>query len=234
MDIKRRDRCGCIIENKDPYMYLDNSLTSKNGSMTQFHYLTGHLCEYCAHALEKFMNREDVQEEQEESKKGQNQEPENAIDMLIEFCNSVLANIAKSTILPPLEELKGTLYIAGEPEPEEETEDEEPKTSKFVDMVLQARSIIGNECDSNHECNSCPFYESNCKFGPICYRNHVDDFVRAFISEAANDPIVQKLVFSHYAESCAHDAYPLDQAMVRKSEKLSDRLVKDLEDRYDA
>lgn len=81
--------------------------------------------ENCTHAFEKFMNREDVQEEQEESKKDQNQEPENAIDMLIDFCNSVLANIAKSAILPPLEELKCNLYIAGEPE------DEEPKTSKF-------------------------------------------------------------------------------------------------------
>lgn len=69
MDIKRCDRCRCIIEKKDTYMYLDNSLTSKNGSMTQFHYLTGHLCEDCVHALEKFMNCEDVQEE---SKEGQN------------------------------------------------------------------------------------------------------------------------------------------------------------------
>lgn len=226
MDVKRCDGCGCIIENEDSHLCFTGDFVSKR--LVQIRYMSGHLCENCTKEFIKFMDGEEDQEP-EESEEAQNPEPENAIDRLIEFCNSVLANIAKSTILTLLEEREGTLHSAGEPEPEEE-----PKASKFVDMVLQARSIIGNECDSNHECNSCPFYESDCKFGPICYRNHVYDFVRAFISEAANDPIVQQLVFSHYAESCAHDGYNLDQAMVRKSEKLSDRLVKDLEDRYDA
>lgn len=236
MDVKKCDRCGCIIEKKDTYMWLDGSLTSKNGSLTQGHYLMGHLCENCVNALEKFMNREELEpepekQEPEASEEAHDFEPENAIDRLIEFCNSTLANIEKS-IIEQFELLDGTLYIAGEPqpEPEEDPEDEEPKTSKFVDMVLQARSIMGNDCDSHHLCKSCPFNKDNCRLGlAICQRNHVDGFVREFIIRAANDPIVQQLVFSHYAESCARDAYKHDDAMLKKAKKLSSRLLKDLE-----
>lgn len=72
MDEERCDRCGCIIENEDTYMYLYGCLTLDNECTAQFNCLTGHLCEDCRNDLDEFMQGK---EETEETETGSQEEP---------------------------------------------------------------------------------------------------------------------------------------------------------------